>query len=99
MSLSFAIDELRATGWSGLDSSGCGYHNDGRAYPNVARVQREFDESGCELLIEWIDRYKCWRAEWVLGDGTKRAVVGESQDEAAVFALAQFRRELVTATV
>jgi hypothetical protein len=96
MGLNFALDELHATGWSDLDSAGCAYDTDGRAYPTPQRVRCEFQSSGFELTIRRIDTFNCYRAEWRdAAGGETGAVVGHSEAEAAVFALAHLRRQLV----
>ncbi len=98
MGLDFAIDELLATGWSALDSTGCEHRSDGRAYPRVPRVSDEFKAAGFELTVRHVQLFDCYRAEW--RDGTGRpagAVVGQSDTEAAVYALAQLRRQLAAA--
>lgn len=99
MGLNFALDELHATGWCELDSAGCSYDTDGRTYPTVERVRREFESSGFDFTIERIEEFRCHRAEWcdrgpVVPNEEREhgAVVGHSEAEAAVFALAQFRR-------
>ena len=43
MGLDFAIDELFATGWSALDTTGCESEG-GRWVPSVDRVMREFEQ-------------------------------------------------------
>ena len=98
MELSFALDELQATGWSGMDSSGCAYGTDGRAYPTPIRVRQEFSQAGFSLTIERVDKYNCFRASWrEAGNGRDSgAVVGGSETEAAVYALAQLRKSLAT---
>lgn len=100
MGLNFAIDELVSTGWSGLDSSGCGFDGDGRSFPLPARVRNEFAQAGFNLSIETLDRFKCVRASWreVGNPRDAGAVVSHSEEEAAVFALAQLRRSLMTAS-
>lgn len=97
MSLGIALDELRSTGWAGLDSSGCGFDAGGRAYPGVARVTQEFAQAGFEFAITRIDAFNCYRAHWrEAGASEERgSVVSLSEQEAAVFALAQMRRGLV----
>ena len=98
MGLEFALEELYATGWSDLDSNGCSHHTDGRAFPRPDRVKQEFAAAGVDLIIERIDAFNCYRAHWRdLETGHPRAVVGHSDAEAGVFALAQFRRALVNA--
>lgn len=98
MGIDFAIDELYATGWSPLDTGGCLYHTDARPYPSCARVEQEFSAAGCSFNIRRIQLFDCHRAEWADATGTPLgAVVGHSMDEAAVYALSQLRRGLVTA--
>ena len=93
MGLDFAIDELYATGWAALDSSGCTHHTDGRAYPAVARVRREFQEAGYDLTLRHVQLFDTYRAEWRDASGDAAgAVVGRTEAEAAVFALSQMRR-------
>lgn len=92
MSFEFALDELYATGWSDLDSSGCAHHTDGRAYPRPERVKQEFASAGVDLSIEKVDAFKCYRAKWNEGEAPV-AVVGACDAEAAVFALARLRRQ------
>lgn len=98
MGLDFAIDELLASGWTTLDLSGCECRSDGTFYPNVARVNREFKDSGFSLTIRHVQLFDCYRAEWRDGSGgTIGAVVGKSEAEAAVYALAQLRRQMAAA--
>ncbi|MDX2115713.1 MAG: hypothetical protein SFZ24_08865 [Planctomycetota bacterium] len=98
MGLTFAIEELYATGWSTLESTGCEFDADGRLYPTVARIAREFADAGYALQIRRIDLFDCCRAEWRAPSGeASGAVVGQSEAEAAVYALAHFRRLLITA--
>jgi hypothetical protein len=99
MGLEFALDELYATGWSDLDSTGCGHNTDGRGYPKPERVRQEFAAAGFDLTIRRIDEFRCYRAEWRDEETNEVAggVVGHSEAEAAVYALAQLRRRLVGA--
>jgi len=99
MGIDFALDELYATGWSDLDSAGCGRHADGRGYPKLDRIAQEFAAAGFEFRLRRIDLFHCFRAEWLDGEGAVQgAVVSYSDTEASVFALAQFRRQLVAGT-
>jgi hypothetical protein len=94
MGLNFAVDELYAAGWSALDSSGCSHAPDGRAYPNAHRVKREFAQGGCDLTIRYVQLFDCYRAEWKDTTGqASGAVVGASEEEAAVYAMAHFLRQ------
>jgi hypothetical protein len=93
MGLDFAIDELYASGWSTLDTSGCARHSDGRAYPSVNKITEEFRSVGYSLTVRHIQLFDCYRAEW--RDETAQAqgaVVGQSAEEAAVYALSHLRR-------
>ncbi len=94
MGLDFAIDELYATGWSELDTSNCEIHADGRSIPTVVRVRQCFADAGLELSIRHIQLFDCYRAEWRDASGTTGAVVGQSEREAAVYALSQMRRQM-----
>lgn len=94
MGLDFAIDELYATGWSSLDSAGCAHHADGRAYPTVEKVVQTFASRGLVLSIRHIQLFDCYRAEWRDAAGVALgAVVGQSEAEAAVYAMSQMRRQ------
>lgn len=96
MGLDFAIDELYATGWSELDSSGCEYHTDGRVFPRLERIQEEFASTGKSLTVRHVELFNCYRAEWRdTGGEMAGAVVGHSASEAAVYALSQLRRSVV----
>lgn len=104
MGLGYAVDQLYATGWSDLDSAGCAHDADGRAYPSVARVEREFEQAGFVLSIRHVTAFDCYRAQWhapaAASGGPVNAggaVVGQSEAEAAVYALAQLRRSLASA--
>jgi hypothetical protein len=98
MGLNFAVDELYAAGWSALDSAGCMHGADGRPYPTAERVKREFLQGACELTIRYVQLFDCHRAEWKDTSGqASGAVVGATQDEAAVYALAQFLRQVARA--
>jgi hypothetical protein len=99
MGIAIALDELLATGWSGLDSTGCVFDDTGRAYPAAQRVQQEFSAAGFELSLTHNDRFKVHGAEWREAGSRDIAgsVISSSREEAAVYALAQLRRSLATA--
>jgi hypothetical protein len=99
MGIAIALDELLATGWSGLDSTGCSFDSSGRAYPTVQRVHNEFVGAGFELTITHVASFNCYRAEWREAGAAAVAgsTVSRSQEEAAVHALAQLRRSLAAA--
>jgi len=97
--LDVAIDELYASGWSGLDTSRCTHHADGRWYPSQSRVIEEFARAGYTLAVRHVQLFDCYRAEWKDAQGRPiGAVVGQTADEAAVYALAQLRRTGAAAT-
>lgn len=97
MGLDIALDELYSTGWAPLDTSGCTHHDDGRAFPTVERIRREFLRSGHEFQVRHVAKFDCWRAEWTGPDGQSGSVVALTEDEAAVFALARMRRHAAAA--
>ncbi len=93
MGIDFALDQLNTTGWQTLDTTGCECTPDGRFYPGVDRVKREFTAAGFELSIRKVDLFDCHRAEWRDRAGNAvGGVVGREPEEAAVYALAQMRR-------
>jgi hypothetical protein len=94
MGLDFAIDELYATGWSGLDSASCEFHADGRSFPSVERIKKYFAQAGFTLTTRHIQLFDCYRAEWRDASNDGGAVVGQSEKEAAVYALSQLRRQV-----
>lgn len=100
MGIDFAIDELYATGWTASDPTSCPQHDDGRVYPSVETVRAAFADAGYELSVKHIQLFDCYRAEWrdASGGGASGAVVGQTEDEASVYALSQLRRALVPAT-
>ncbi len=99
MGIDIALDELLATGWSGLDSTGCSFDAAGRAFPTVGRVRQEFAAAGFELSLTHNARFNVHAAEWREAGSTTVAgsVVSQSPEEAAVYALAQLRRALALA--
>ena len=101
MNLDYAIDRLYQTGWTPdmdveLETGG-----DGRRFPSLLSIQREFAQAGLELQIKHNLIFKCYRATWgPLGepldpsraaDAKHGTVIGACEREAAVFALAQLR--------
>lgn len=92
MGLDVAIDHLYSTGWSALDTQGCQHHDDGRCFPMLDRVRDEFASLGFDLSMRHVQLFDCYRAEWTTTAGPVGAVVGQSESEAAVYALAQARR-------
>jgi hypothetical protein len=106
MNLDYAIDRLYETGWNPADNNGTGQieleqASNGRRYPSVLAIQKEFALAGLELSIKHNLMFKCYRATWCpIGepidssrqtDERHGAVVGSCEREAAVYALAQLR--------
>lgn len=100
MGLEFAVEELYATGWSALDTAGCVHLSDGRSFPSPSRVGSEFEAAGFEFSVRHIQLFDCYRAEWKeRGGSMSGAVVGQTESEAAVYALSQLRRNMTAATI
>jgi hypothetical protein len=96
MGLDFAIDALYETGWTAEDAPGCRNHVDGRMYPTEELVRRSFEEHGYKLTVRHIQLFGCYRAEWRDAQGQAGgAVVGQTAEEAAVYAMSQLRRQLL----
>jgi len=95
MDINIALEELYATGWSALDSAGCELDGQGRWVPTVGRVVDEFEGAGFALSLHHAQLFDCYRAVWMTGGGDPAgAVVGSSEHEAAIYALAQLRRQV-----
>ena len=101
MNLAYAIDRLYEVGWEVNDDSEVETLADGRKFPSVIAVQREFAQAGLELAIKDNMIFKCYRATWGpagepldekhASDDKHGTVIGACEREAAVYALAQLR--------
>jgi hypothetical protein len=105
MNLSYAVDRLYEAGWSPSDSASTELDleslPDGRRFPSVLAVQREFARAGLELSIKNNMMFRCYRATWAPvgealdpnadSDEHHGTVVGACEREAAVYALSQLR--------
>ena len=96
MKLTFAVDRLYEAGWLPADAPDAVESlPDGRKFPSVLAVQREFARAGLELSIKHNLVFNCYRATWApathSADERHGAVVGACEREAAVYALAQLR--------
>ena len=104
MNLHYAVDRLYQTGWSASADAGASDLErlpDGRRFPTVAAVQREFTRAGLALSIQHTPRFNCYRSAWApvgqimtesrAADARHGTVIGACEREAAVYALAQFR--------
>ncbi|HYF13660.1 MAG TPA: hypothetical protein VD971_01160 [Phycisphaerales bacterium] len=95
MGLDFAIDALYATDFRSAEAATCHVHRDGRLYPTQTAVGDCFASAGYSLTLRHVQLFDCYRAEWRDGNGQPcGAVVGQSADEAAVYALSLLRRQL-----
>jgi len=95
MSLEFAIDRLYEVGWTPAEDLESERLPDGRRVPTVSCVQREFDRAGLRLSIAHAPEFRCYRASWDSEDAKELqahgTVIGLTEREAAVFALAQLQ--------
>ena len=101
MNLDYAVNRLYEAGWSPADALDLEALEDGRRFPSVLSVQREFARAGLELAIKHNMVFNCYRATWApigealdpshSADDRHGTVVGACQREAAVYALAQIR--------
>lgn len=91
MGLDFAIDALYETRWTPADAAdACKTHN-GKAYPSEEFIKDFFQKSGFEFVVRHIQLFDCYRAEWRQQRSGEAggAVVGQTPQEAAVYAMSQ----------
>jgi hypothetical protein len=103
MNLTYALERLVEAGWSSIEMDDAELHRlpDGRPYPTVEAVRREFAGRGLELSLKQNFMFNCCRATWGPAgekidpnhaeDERHGTVVGSCENEAAVYALAQLR--------
>jgi hypothetical protein len=101
MNLTFAVERLLETGWTALGEASLEHLPDGRPFPTVAAVRREFERAGLNLGLKQNFMFNCCRATWAprgetpdpdhAEDDRHGTVVGSCEREAAVYALAQLR--------
>lgn len=101
MNLEVSVEKLYETGWqpetfltnpAAIAQAGLEQLPDGRLYPSVIKVQQLFAAAGYDLAIRYVQLFDCYRAAWMDKQGNALgAVVGSSDREAAVYALAQLR--------
>ena len=66
-------------------------------WPQSLHAHGCFEDAGFELSVRHIQLFDCYRAEWrETAGGASGAVVGQTADEASVYALSQLRRSLVS---
>lgn len=106
MNLDYAVDRLYESGWTPVQGpANLETLSDGRRFPSVMGVQREFARAGLELAIKHNIMFSCYRATWApvgealdpahAADEKHGTVVGACEREAAVYALAQLRASQV----
>ena len=100
MKLTYAVERLLETGWTPLAEMELERLPDGRRFPSVLAVQREFARVGMDLQIKQNLMFGCYRASWAPAgepiqagqtDASHGTVIGDCEREAAVYALAQLR--------
>ena len=101
MNLTFAVERLLETGWSADGESNLQHLPDGRPFPGVPAVRRQFERAGLKLELKQNFMFNCCRATWApygeaidpdhAADERHGTVVGSCENEAAVYALAQLR--------
>jgi hypothetical protein len=104
MNLDYAVERLYQSGWvPGLSVGHCESLPDGRPFPGVEAIEREFADAGLELHVKHNLVFNTYRATWapfgeeidanasVERDARHGTVIGSSQFEAAVYALAAYR--------
>ena len=102
MNLDYAVERLYDSGWSpGLGIGHCDTLPDGRLLPSLESIHREFEQAGLELSIKHHPTFNTYRATWAPAiestdaahatDALNGTVIGSSEREAAVYALAQLR--------
>ena len=64
MNLEYAVERLYQTGWSTVGEWDLDQLPDGRAFPSLIAVQREFARAGLELSIKHNLIFNCYRATW-----------------------------------
>ena len=101
MKITYAVDRLFETGWTPGNDADLDRLPDGRGFPSVLAVKREFARAGLELSIKHNLEFNCYRSTWgPLGqplnashaaDERHGTVIGACEREAAVYALANLR--------
>ena len=101
MNLTYAVDRLFETRWTPSKDSETERLPDGRRFPSVIAVQREFARAGLELAIKHNLVFNCYRSTWApvgeplddahAADERHGTVIGACEREAAVYALSQLR--------
>jgi hypothetical protein len=96
MNITFAVERLYETGWLPSSDIDLDKLPSGLRYPTVSAVRKVFADAGATLSLKPHLMFGCWRAEWSSlnsGDELKGTVIGSSEAEAAVYALANLREQ------
>jgi hypothetical protein len=101
MNLTYAVERLYETSWTPTGDAETERLPDGRRFPSVIAVQREFSRAGLELAIKHNLVFNCYRSTWApvgeplddahAADERHGTVIGACEREAAVYALAHLR--------
>lgn len=98
MNLQYAVDRLYEVGWMPETGMELERLPDGRRYPSVMAIQKEFMGLGLDLAIKHNMIFNCYRATWCPdgeehdthpADARHGTVIGACEREAAVYSLAQ----------
>ena|SRR5689334_4441700 len=101
MNLNYAVERLLESDWTPAPDVEVDRLPDGRKFPTVRAVKREFARCGLDLQIKQNLMFGCYRASWApmgepldsgQNDARHGTVIGTCEREAAVYALAQFRQ-------
>lgn len=95
MTIDFAVDRLYEAGWNPSRDAEWETLPDGRKVPSPSSVRREFADAGLELAIKQNFIFDCFRATWTRDGKVEGTVIGDSEMEATVYALAQLRASRV----
>lgn len=100
--LEYAIERLYETGWMATEENDLNSMGDGRKFPSVDAVKRQFAEAGLKLSIKHNSTFNCYHASWSPSSGGMSEakpgnVIGSCEREAAVYALAQLRQTMAMA--
>jgi hypothetical protein len=101
MNLEYAVDRLYQTAWIPAGDMDLERLPDGRSFPSVPAVRREFARAGLQLASKHNIMFNCCRSTWApageplnddhAADAKHGTVVGACEREASVYALAQLR--------
>jgi hypothetical protein len=104
MNLAYAVERLYQSGWSMPGEPDLDRLPDGRSFPSLRAIRREFARAGLELSIKHNLMFNCYHATWGpsgepldpqhADDDSHGTVIGTCEREAAVYALAQLRETL-----